>query len=166
MYQLPEILGALTEELEQIRDGDFAAGPFNSSRLDRTEDDDFIYVEAPLSCMSDSEIDISIQQARAFIRIERSLKRPHSGDEVETESNAIFGWVEFAESGALFRAALSTGGSWDCTAAPAVARLLNDEYSPCSESADLASWCDVLIKAANRLDGLAWLVPGTLSEEW
>ena len=50
MQQLPELLTALTEELVQIRDRVYAAGAFDGTRLERTEDDDFIYLEAELAC--------------------------------------------------------------------------------------------------------------------
>jgi hypothetical protein len=165
MQQLPEILSALTEGLEQIRDGNYDGGEFNGSHLDRIEDEDFIYLEAALARVSNTEIDISIHEARAFIRIERSVPGPDSGNRVESDSNAIFGWVEFAEGGATFRAALDMTGAWECANAPDIALRLNDEFSPAGEPAELSSWCDILIKAANRLNGLAWLVPDTLSDE-
>jgi hypothetical protein len=56
-------------------------------------------------------------------------------------------------------------GTWTCAAAPEIARLLNREFTPASEPPDLSSCYDVLINAAKRLEGLAWLVPRMLSDE-
>lgn len=165
MQQLPELLTALTEELVQIRDGGYTAGAFNGAGLEGTEDKDFIYLEAELACESTAEIDISVHDTRAFIRIVRSLTGPDSGDEVATDSKAIFGWVEFTEQEVTLRAALHKDGIWTCTAAPDVALLLNSGYAPAGDLSEIASWCDALIKATNRLGGLAWLVPDSLSDE-
>ena len=165
MLHLPELLTAVTEELVQIRDGGYAAGAFNGTGLERTEDEEFIYLKADLACEPSAEIDISVHESRAFIRIERSLTGPDSVHEFATDLKTIFGWVEFSEHEVALRAALDMDGIWSCAAAPEVALLLNGQYAPAGDLPDLASWCDVLIKAANLLNGLAWLVPDTFSDE-
>jgi hypothetical protein len=162
MPQIPELLTALTEELAQIRDAGNGALSLESIRLEPTADEDFLYVEAELGCQAATEIDISIHESRAFIRIERPLEGASSGVELEAELRSVFGWVEFAEGGAWLRAVLYTDSMWTCTAAPAIALFLNRDFSPAGDISDDGWGCDVLIRAAERLHGLAWLGSGRL----
>jgi len=160
MQQLSEILTALTDELVQIRDGRRTAVALDGTPLERSEDKDFIYLEAELAWDPCTEIDISIHEARAFIRIERSPAGPNSGDELETELKAMIGWVEFVERGFTFRAILDTDGLWTCESAPTVAEVLNRDHSPAGDFLDERWGREELIVAAERLQGLAWLGPG------
>jgi hypothetical protein len=165
MQPLPDLLTALTQELVQIRDGGEGALSAGNGRLDKSADDDFIYVEADIACQSTTEIDISIHQTRAFVRIERRSEDLESIDQVRANPNSIFGWVEFSQEGATIRANLTTSGVWSCAVAPETADMLNKEFSPDGDLEDHASVCDVLIKAAERLGGLAWLDPDRLLDD-
>ena len=165
MPQLPELLTALTEELVQIRDGLRPAVARDGTPLERSEDKDFIYLEAELAWGPITEIDISIHETRAFIRIERSPAEAYSGDDFEHELKAMIGWVEFAERGVTLRAILDRDGLWTCAGAPQVAEVLNRHHSPAGDLSEDAWGRDELINAAERLDGLAWLGPGRLPGE-
>jgi hypothetical protein len=165
MSQLPELLTVLTEELVQLRDASLAAAAPDGMIYELTEDTNFIYLEAELGCESSTEIDISIHETRAFIRIERSLLEAGSGDDLEADFKRKFGWVDFTELGATIRASLEANGIWTCTAAPEVAELLNRDCSPAGDRLDQDSACALLVKAAERLNGLAWVAPGRLPSE-
>ena len=158
-------MSTLTEELVQVRDGRLCSFAMGNGHLEPVVDGEFIYLEAELACESTTEIDISIHETRAFIRIERSLAGPGLGDEVETDSSSIIGWVEFSEQGATIRATLTAGRMWSCAVAPDVADMLNSEFAPAGDLPDHASVCDALIKAAERLQGLAWLDPDKLLDD-
>ena len=165
MQQLSEILIALTDELMQIREGRHIAVALDGTPLERSEDKDFIYLEAELARDPCMEIDISIHEARAFIRIERSPAGSSSGDERETALKAMVGWVEFVERGFTFRAILDTDGMWTCESAPTVAEVLNRDHSPAGEFSGERWGREELIIAAERLQGLAWLGPGGVPGE-
>ena len=145
-----------------IRDGGHASIASDNGLVGHSVDDNFIYVEADLARNSSSDIDISIQQSRAFVRIERLAAGTLLTDEVDTGLSAIFGWVEFSQQGATIRAILTLNGLWSCTVAPDIAGMLNAEFAPGNDFSDHNSVCDVLIKAAERLGGLAWLDPDSI----
>ena len=72
----------------------------------------------------------------------------------------MIGWVEFDDGGMTRQAILDDDGQWTCDGAPQVAAMLNRDCSPAGDPAD-DGWGHVaLIKAAQRLHGIAWLGPG------
>jgi hypothetical protein len=72
----------------------------------------------------------------------------------------MIGWVEFIDGGVTVEAILEDGGQWICAAVPGVADLLNRECAPAGDPADDAWGQAALIKAAQRMSGIAWLGPG------
>ena len=136
MQQLSQILTALADELLQIRDGRHDPVALDDSSVKRSEDKDFIYLEAELAWDPCAEIDISIDETRAFIRIERSPAGPHSGDDLGTDLKAMIGWVEFIERGTAIRVILDTDGVWTCEVAPALPNYSNRDYSPVGHFSD------------------------------
>jgi hypothetical protein len=164
MQQLSDLLGAVTDELLQIRDGQHDPVALDGTKIERSEDKDFIYLETELARNPCTEIDISINQTRVFIRIERA-PASHAGDDLEPELKLVFGWVEFMDRGFTLRAILHTDGLWTCEAAPAVAELLNCDYSPAGEPSDDSWGRKELIDAARRFNGLAYLGPGRPAPE-
>jgi len=72
----------------------------------------------------------------------------------------MIGWVEFIDGGVTVQAILDDAGRWTCDAVPTVADELNRECPPVGDPADDAWGHSALIKAAQRLHGIAWLGPG------
>ena len=77
----------------------------------------------------------------------------------------MIGWVEFTEGGVTVQAILGDDGRWTSAGAPQVAELLNRECPPVGEPAEDAWGHAALIKAAQRLHGLAWLGPWRPADE-
>lgn len=73
----------------------------------------------------------------------------------------MIGWVEFIEAGATQKAVLDRAGHWHCEEAPHIADLLNRDCQPAGDPADHEWGYYALIKAAERLNGTAWL-----ASEW
>jgi len=76
----------------------------------------------------------------------------------------MIGWVEFLRGGRTVQAILDEGGRWTCEAVPSVAELLNRECPPVGDPAEDSWGHSALIKAAQRIDGIAWLGPGRRSD--
>jgi hypothetical protein len=72
----------------------------------------------------------------------------------------VIGWVEFVEAGVTLWAILDHVGRWNCEAALHIAESLNRDCPPAGDPADDAWGHDALIKAAQRLHGIAWLSSG------
>jgi hypothetical protein len=72
----------------------------------------------------------------------------------------MIGSVEFTEGTVRVHATLGNDGRWTCDGAPQVAELLDRECQPVGDPDEDAWGHDTLIKAALRLQGLAWLGPG------
>jgi hypothetical protein len=76
----------------------------------------------------------------------------------------MIGWVELIHGGVTVQAILDDGGQWTCEAAPPVADMLNRDCAPVGDPADEAWGHSALIKAAQRIHGIAWLGPGRLAD--
>ena len=150
----------LLEELAQIRDGISPAVSTDGRLVEPFGDEAYIYVEAEIPGSPDIDIDISIHKTRAFVRMERTLEqgRPLGGS--GDEHRKMIGWVGFLEGGVTRSAVLYDDGQWSCTDAPHVATFLNYDRPPTGDSSD-DNWGNaVLIAAARRLNGFAWLSMG------
>ena len=71
----------------------------------------------------------------------------------------MIGRIVFDEAGRLLEVILGDDGRWTCDGSPEVADELNREYGPGERVGHLWGH-DVLISAARRFRGLAWLGPG------
>jgi len=76
----------------------------------------------------------------------------------------MIGWVEFINGGVTVQAILDASGKWTWDAVPPVFDLLNRACPPVGEPADDAWGHSALIKAAQRIGGIAWLGPGRLAD--
>jgi len=72
----------------------------------------------------------------------------------------MIGWVEFIHGGVTVQAILDVSGRWTSDAVPAIADLLNRDCPPVGDPADDAWGQGALVRAAQRLHGIAWLGPG------
>ncbi len=151
----------IVEELVQLRDG-LRPVAHDDPSLEQWEDEQFIYLETALPGEPGLDIDISIHAGRAFVCMVRSTAGPRvPGDSTGREAEVIMiGWVEFDDGGVTRQAILEDDGQWTCHGAPQVAAMLNRDCSPAGDPADDGWGYVALIKAAQRLHGIAWLGPG------
>jgi hypothetical protein len=85
---LPHLLGCLLSHLERLAAGGGSAEDDGSS--DRWEDEGYVYLEAELPAFDGLDVDISVGEGRAFVRVGRRPHLAHRGpDERPARRQAV-----------------------------------------------------------------------------
>ncbi len=159
---LLEQLIAFLAELERVRDGRIQAIDFDGKPLEPFEDEDYVYLEVDLPAALCSDIELSVHHTRAFFRMERPPDgaKPALDKSAATHGLNVIGAVEFVEKERAFHAVLSEDGKWTCDGAADVADMLNHDLLPKGDPTHPNWGHEVVIEAARRLHGFAWLGRG------